>query len=62
MFINYTLCWIRSALGNCRGATAIEYGLIAAGISVAIAGTAFLVGTDLNTTFDFIKDKLETAG
>lgn len=30
------------------GATAIEYGLIAAGIAMAIIGTVFLFGDDLN--------------
>lgn len=33
------------------GATAIEYGLIAAGISVVIAVIVGTVGTNLNTTF-----------
>ena len=33
------------------GATAIEYGLIAAGIAVAIIAVVFGIGTDLNTTF-----------
>jgi pilus assembly protein Flp/PilA len=33
------------------GATAIEYGLIAAGISVAIVAVVQSVGTGLNTTF-----------
>ena len=32
-------------------ATAIEYGLIAAGISVAIIAVVLGIGTDLNTTF-----------
>jgi pilus assembly protein Flp/PilA len=36
---------------NQDGATAIEYGLIAAGISVAIIGTVQALGTSLNTTF-----------
>jgi pilus assembly protein Flp/PilA len=39
------------------GATAIEYGLIAAGISVAIITVVKNVGTNLNTTFG----KVETA-
>jgi pilus assembly protein Flp/PilA len=34
-----------------QGATAIEYGLIAAGIAVAIVVVVGTVGTDLNTTF-----------
>jgi len=33
------------------GATAIEYGLIAAGISVAIIAAVQGLGTNLNTTF-----------
>lgn len=43
------------------GATAIEYGLIAALISVVIVGAVGLVGQNLNTTFTTIKDKLGTA-
>ncbi len=34
-----------------RGATAIEYGLIAAGIAVAIAVVVFALGSQLNTFF-----------
>ncbi len=37
------------------GATAIEYGLIAAGISVAIVTVVGSVGTDLNTTFTSVQ-------
>jgi len=40
------------------GATAIEYGLIAAGISVAIIGVVFAIGTKLNTMFTGISAKL----
>jgi pilus assembly protein Flp/PilA len=40
------------------GATAIEYGLIAAGISVAIIVTVQTLGTKLNNTFDNISTKL----
>ena len=36
------------------GATAIEYGLIAAGISVVIITAVKLVGTNLTTTFDSV--------
>ena len=36
---------------NDSGATAIEYGLIAAGISIAIVVVVFSVGTSLNATF-----------
>jgi pilus assembly protein Flp/PilA len=45
-----------------NGATAIEYGLIAAGISVAIILAVNSVGTQLNTTFNTVKDQLGNAG
>jgi pilus assembly protein Flp/PilA len=37
------------------GATAIEYGLIAAGIAVAIIAAVNALGTQLNTTFGAVK-------
>jgi pilus assembly protein Flp/PilA len=40
------------------GATAIEYGLIAAGISVAIIAVVQGLGTKLYNTFDSISSKL----
>ena len=42
-----------------NGATAIEYGLIAAGIAVAIIVVVRGVGTNLNTTFQYVKDNLQ---
>jgi len=42
------------------GATAIEYGLIAAGISVAIIAVVNGLGTKLTTTFEKIRDDLNT--
>jgi pilus assembly protein Flp/PilA len=41
------------------GATAIEYGLIAAGISVAIVTIVQTVGTSLNTTFTSVNAGLK---
>lgn len=41
------------------GATAIEYGLIAALISVALIAGASTLGSSLNTTFDKLGDKVE---
>ena len=41
------------------GATAIEYGLIAAGISVAIIAAVNGLGTSLNTTFTNIFTQLK---
>ena len=40
------------------GATAIEYGLIAALIAVAIIGGATTLGTNLSTTFTTVAGKL----
>ena len=44
-----------------RGATAIEYGLIAAGIAVAISVVVFTVGSDLVALFSGIDSKLTSA-
>ena len=41
------------------GATAIEYGLIAAGISVAIIAVVQGLGTKLNTTFTSVSTALK---
>jgi len=41
------------------GATAIEYGLIAAGISIAIIAAVNTIGTNLNTTFSSISSQLK---
>ncbi len=43
------------------GATAIEYGLIAALISVVIITAVTLVGTNLSNTFNTIASKLGSA-
>ena len=45
-------------LRNESGATAIEYGLIAAGISVAIIAAVNGLGTKLNATFTSISSQL----
>jgi pilus assembly protein Flp/PilA len=42
---------IKNFLRDESGATAIEYGLIAALIAVVIIGAVTAVGTSLNTTF-----------
>ncbi len=41
------------------GATAIEYGLIAAGIAVAIIAVVQGLGTQLNTTFSTVSGALK---
>jgi pilus assembly protein Flp/PilA len=42
-----------------QGATAIEYGLIAAGISVAIIVVVASLGSSLNTTFTSVATALK---
>jgi len=44
------------------GATAIEYGLIAAGISVVIITVVNTIGGQLNNTFTNVSTQLGTAG
>ena len=44
------------------GATAIEYGLIAALIAVVIIGGATAVGTQLSAKFNTISTKISAAG
>ncbi len=46
-------------LKNESGATAIEYGLIAASISVVIIATVNSIGTTLNGKFDSISTPLK---
>ena len=41
------------------GATAIEYGLIAAGISVVIIATVNAIGTTLNAKFQSVSTQLK---
>jgi len=44
------------------GATAIEYGLIAAGIAVAIITIVTSLGTTLNEKFTTVRDGIDSAG
>ena len=53
---------LRKFLRDESGATAIEYGLIAACISVAIILVADNVGTELWKTFDSIEQGLKGGG
>jgi pilus assembly protein Flp/PilA len=46
---------------NEEGATAIEYGLIAALIAVAIVGTLALIGPKLDGTFQTVNNALPEA-
>ena len=51
-FAHDVASYIGAALNCKRGATAIEYGLIAAGIAVVIVVGINLVGTRLETLFN----------
>ena len=51
--------YLRSFVSDETGATAIEYGLIAAGIAVAIIAAVGLLGTSLSTMFIEVGDELD---
>ena len=53
---------IKKFFADESGVTAIEYGLIAALIAVAIIATVEIVGTSLNGVFTTVSDKLTAAG
>ena len=48
----------RKLIKNEKGATAIEYGLIAALIAVAAIGAMQNIGTKLSSTFNNVSNKL----
>ncbi len=50
--------FIQSFMQNQSGATAIEYGLIAALISIAAIGAMSALGTKLNGTFTNVSNNL----
>lgn len=50
----------KSFIQNESGATAIEYGLIAALIAVAAIAAMGAIGNGLNTTFNSVAEKLST--
>jgi len=51
--------WLKSLLADESGATAIEYGLIAALIAVAAITALGMVGNELSTTFSIVSTTLE---
>lgn len=51
--------YLRAFLKDESGATAIEYGLIAAGISIAIIAVVNGLGTNLNAKFKSISTQLK---
>lgn len=53
--MNKALLATRNFLRDEEGVTAVEYGLIAALIAVAVIATVYLVGQQLNATFEAIR-------
>jgi pilus assembly protein Flp/PilA len=53
--------FMQKLISDRSGATAIEYGLIAALISVVIIGAVTLVGTNLSSVFNSIATSLKAA-
>ena len=51
--------FLKSFLSNQSGATAIEYGLIAALIAVAAIAAMTTLGQKLTSTFNTVSDNLE---
>jgi len=51
----------RKLIKNVKGATAIEYGLIAALIAVAAISALSLVGGELTNTFNTVGEELQNA-
>lgn len=51
--------FFKRLLSEERGATAIEYGLIAGLIAVVIIGALTVTGTSLNSVFENVSGKLE---
>ena len=51
--------FLQRLLSEERGATAIEYGLIAGLIAVVVIGALTVTGTSLNSVFTNVSDKLE---
>ncbi len=56
--LTYARCMLRQYISDEHGATAIEYGLIAALIAVAAVTIMGTVGTNLTTTFTTVANKL----
>lgn len=51
----------RNLLANNEGATAIEYGLIAALVAVAAIGAMGALGDSLGNTFNGVSDEMDNA-
>jgi pilus assembly protein Flp/PilA len=52
---------IASVIQGRKGVTALEYGILAAVIVVAVAGAATVLGSDISSAFSTLGDKITTA-
>jgi len=52
---------IMNLIRNEEGATALEYGLLAALIAAAISGSVIALGDQVTATFNDVATKMETA-
>ncbi|MCK5768783.1 Flp family type IVb pilin [Algiphilus sp.] len=59
--LTYLSVWVRHFLGDEEGASAIEYGLIAALIAVVIVSTLLLIGPQLEGVFQDVNQGLTDA-
>ena len=50
------ILWLKST----DGATAIEYGLLIVGISIALSAIVFAIGADITTIFDNANTKIQS--
>jgi pilus assembly protein Flp/PilA len=49
---------IKAFINDEEGASAVEYGLLIAGIAVVVMAAIYAIGTNLNAKFTSVSDKL----
>jgi pilus assembly protein Flp/PilA len=52
--------WMRKVCGNESGATAVEYGLIIAGIALTIVAIVFSLGNNVLSSYQYVVDRINT--
>jgi len=52
------LAKVQAFISDEEGASAVEYGLLIAGIAVAVMGAIYSIGTSLNTKFNSVATQL----
>jgi pilus assembly protein Flp/PilA len=52
------LAKVQAFINDEEGASAVEYGLLIAGIAVAVMGAIYSIGTNLNTKFNSVATQL----